>query len=141
MSKLLSRADLLAVKLPHVDVVVPEMGEGVIVRLQQMSVDTRAKFLERIRLHQNDVLDYENDQDLPPNERKGHPKPADLDTAVLAVVNSIVDENGDKMFSEQDMPLFNSWSSNAVTRIYKATIALNDYDRFASEAVNSEKKD
>jgi hypothetical protein len=140
MAKLFSRADCLAAKLPHVDVLVPEMGEDVAVRIQQMSVNTRATYLERIRQSQAAVHLYEDDQDKPEAEREGLTKPADLDIAVLAIVMSAVDEQGTRLFNDDDMALFETWSSNAVTRLYEAVISINDYRRFASETVELEKK-
>lgn len=140
MVTLLSRSALLSAKLPYRDVAVPEMGEGVAVRVQQMSVNTRATYLERLRQYYQEVLAYEDDQDLPVEDQKGVPKPADLDKAILAIIHCIVDEDGKTMFVESDMPLFNDWSQNAVTRIYEAVLALNNYDASLSETVEIEKK-
>lgn len=140
MAKLFNRADCLAAKLPHVDVLVPEMGEDVAVRIQQMSVNTRATYLERIRLYQAALNAYDDDQDKPEEERLGLTKPDDLDVAVLAVVMSAVDEGGERMFSDDDLPLFDDWSANVVTRLYETVININDYRRFVVEAVELEKK-
>jgi len=78
---------------------------------------------------------------LPEAERKGIQKPADLDVGVLAIIYSVIDEKGEFMFAERDMPLFSTWSNNAVTRIYETVIELNEYDRSMSEQVEAEKKD
>ena len=139
--RLFSRSDMLAAKLPHRDVRVPELGPDAVVRVQQMSVNTRANYLERIRQHRNDVLVYEDDQDLPEAERKGIQKPADLDIGVLAIIYSVVDEAGDFMFAETDIPLFSTWSNNAVTRLYETAIDLNDYNRSMNDQIETEKKD
>lgn len=139
--RLFSRSDMLAAKLPHRDVPVPELGSDGVVRVQQMSVNTRANYLERIRQQRNAELAYEDDQDLPVAERKGIQKPADLDVGVLAIIYSVVDDNGDFMFVEADMPLFSTWSNNAVTRIYETVIDLNEYDRSMNDQIETEKKD
>ena len=140
MVTLLSRSALLSAKLPHRDVAVPEMGEGVAVRVQQMSVNTRAAYLERIRQNQQAHLDYEDDQFLPEADRKGVEKPVDLDIGILTIIHSLVDEGGNTLFVEADMPLFNSWSQNAVVRIYEACIEINNYDKSMGKLVESEKK-
>jgi hypothetical protein len=140
MAKLFSRADCLAAKLPHVDVLVPEMGEDVAVRIQQMSVNTRATYLERIRAYHQEINAYEDDQDKPEDEREGLTKPANLDVGVLAIVVSAVDEAGTRMFSDDDMPLFENWSANVVTRLYHTVIDINNYREFAAEVVEREKK-
>lgn len=139
--RLFSRSDMLAAKLPHRDVRVPEMGPDGAVRVQQMSVNTRANYLESIRQQRNAELAYEDDQLLPEAERKGIQKPADLDVGVLAIIYSVIDEKGEFMFAESDMPLFSTWSNNAVTRIYETVIELNEYDRSMSGQVEAEKKD
>lgn len=139
--RLFSRSDMLAAKLPQRDVRVPEMGPDAVVRVQQMSVNTRANYFERIRQNQNDQYAFEDDQALPEAERKGIQKPAELDKGVLSIIYSVVDENGDFLFSEDDMPLFNTWSSNAVVRLYEVVIDLNEYDRTQSEQIEAEKKD
>jgi hypothetical protein len=141
MATLLSRTALLSAKLPHRDVPVPEMGPDATVRVRQMSVNTRAAYLERIRQHRQALFAYEDDQELPAGQRKGVAKPADLDIGILALVYSLVDEDGNTMFVEADMPLFNEWAHNAVTRIYEEVIALNQYDQSPSAAVEIEKKD
>lgn len=140
MPKLFNRADCLAAKLPHVDVLVPEMGEDVAVRIEQMSVNTRATYLERIRQNRQEINAYDDDQDKPEDERQGLAHPPELDVAVLAIVMSAVNQDGERMFSEDDILLFETWSSNAVTRLYEAVISINDYRRFASEAFELEKK-
>lgn len=140
MSKLLTRADLLAAKLPHEDVIVPELGDGVSVRVQQMTVNTRAVYLERLRLYWDEMHSWEDDQEAPPAERKGLAKPADLDQAVLLMVHSLVNEDGSMMFSEADMPLFNTFSSNAVKRMYESALQLNEFHRFTNEVISTEKK-
>ncbi|MEG3166537.1 hypothetical protein U1701_18405 [Sphingomonas sp. PB2P19] len=140
MPKLFNRADCLAAKLPHVDVLVPEMGEDVAVRIVQMSVNTRSTYLERIRLHRQEINAYDDDQDKPEDERKGLAHPPELDTAVLSIVMSAVDEDGERLFTDADMPMFETWSSNAVTRLYEAVLSINDYRRWAVEAVELEKK-
>lgn len=141
MATLLSRSALLSAKLPHRDVPVPEMGSDAVVRIQQMSVNTRANYLERIRQHRQAINAYEDDQALPLEERKNLAKPQDLDSGALAVVLSLVDEDGKPMFSEQDIPLLEEWAHNAVTRIYEAIIDLNDYEKSYIAAVETEKKD
>ncbi len=141
MVTLLSRSALLSAKLPHRDVAVPEMGDDVAVRVQQMSVNTRASYLERIRQNQQAQLDYEDDQYLPLADQKGVPKPADLDIGILAIIHSLVDDDGKTLFVEADMPLFSTWSQNAVTRIYEAVIEINNYDKSMGKLVESEKKD
>lgn len=137
---LLTRADMLAAKLPHRDVPVPELGQDAVVRVQQMSVNTRAAFFERIRLHNVANLAWEDDQDKPEDERENVAKPDDLDTALLSIINSIVDEDGKLLFAEADMPIFNEWSNNAVTRIYEAVVELNNYDRSLPSQVQDQKK-
>lgn len=141
MVKLLSRSALLSAKLPTRDVPVPEMGLDAVVRVQQMSVNTRAEYLERIRQHTLAEYAYEDDQALPVADRKGVAKPADLDNAVLCIVHSLVDEEGNTLFTEQDMPLFNSWSNSAVTRIFQTCIDLNQYDVSTTAKIEAEKKD
>ena len=44
------------------------------------------------------------------------------------------------MFSEADMPLFNTFSSNAVKRMYESALQLNEFHRFTSEVISTEKK-
>lgn len=140
MALLLSRSALLSAKLPTRDVPVPEMGPDAEVRIQQMSVNTRTAYFERIWTYQDAVRDYEFDQALPVNEQKGIAKPADLDVAILALVHSIVDEEGQTVFTEQDIPLFGQWSKTAVTRIYEAVNEINHYDKNPNKVIKAEKK-
>ncbi|MBM6577115.1 hypothetical protein KCP91_12100 [Microvirga sp. SRT01] len=140
MSKLLSRSALLSVKLPYRDVTVPELGQDVAVRVQQMSVNTRAAYLERIRVNQADRLAYEEDQLLPVEDRQNGAQPADLDVGLLALVHSLVDEDGKPMFAEADMSLFNEWPHNAVTRIYEQVLDINYYNQSPIAAKEAEKK-
>ncbi len=141
MVKLLSRSALLSAKLPTTDVPIPEMGSDAVVRVQQMSVNTRAEYFERIRLQTQAEYAYEDDQVLPAEDRKNVPKPADLDIAVLCIVHSLVDEDGNTIFTEQDIPLFSTWSNSAVTRIYDACVSLNNYDQHTTARIEAEKKD
>lgn len=59
----------------------------------------------------------------------------------MAIIYSVVDDNGDFMFVEADMPLFSTWSNNAVTRIYETVIDLNEYNRSMNDQIETEKKD
>lgn len=140
MATLLSRSALLSAKLPTRDVPVPEMGPDVAIRIQQMSMNTRANFLERVRQHNMAVYAYEDDQALPEDERKNLPEPAPLDVAALGIVNSIIDEEGKLLFTESDIPLLNEWAHTAARRIWDAVQDLNDYNAFGSAAVEVEKK-
>jgi hypothetical protein len=141
MSKLLDRSALLSVKLPYRDVTVPELGQDVAVRVQQMSVNTRAAYFERIRVNQAEKAAYEDDQALPVEERENVAQPADLDLGILAIIHSLVDEDGKPMFAESDMSLFNEWPHNAVTRIYEQVLDINYYNQSPSAAKEAEKKD
>ncbi|SEM40590.1 hypothetical protein SAMN05192583_0074 [Sphingomonas gellani] len=141
MALLLSRSALLSAKLPTRDVPVPEMGPDAEVRIQQMSVNTRTAYFERIWAYQDAVRDWEFDQALPADERKGLTEPAPLDMAILAIVHSIIDENGQTIFTEQDIPIFGQWSKLAVTRIYEAVNEINHYDKNPNALIEAEKKD
>ncbi|MBB5715848.1 hypothetical protein [Sphingomonas aerophila] len=140
MTKLFSRADFLAAKLPSVDVLVPELGEGALARIQQLSVQGRISYLERIRRYREAVNAYEDDQDAPVEERKNLQEPEFLDVSLLALVYSIVDENGDLLFTEADFPEMNRWAHAAVERMYSEMINLNEIRRSVPAAVEAEKK-
>lgn len=140
MVTLLSRSALLSAKLPTRDVPVPEMGPGAVVRVQQMSVNARAEYYERIRQHRQAVFAYDDDQLLPEEQRKGVTKPVDLDYALLVLVHSILDADGKLMFTEQDIPLFSTWSNVIVTHIYNACEDLNDFTKSMKDDVEAEKK-
>lgn len=141
MAILLGRAALLSAKLPYRDVPVPEMGPDAVVRIQQMSVNTRAAFLERIRQYNAEVYAYEDDQKQPEDQRKNLAKPEELDIGALGIVSSIADEDGNLLFTEADIPLLGTWANNAVRRIWDEVQELNAYRMNQIAAVETEKKD
>lgn len=140
MANLLSREAILAAARTCLDVTVPEWGEGAVARIRQMSVTERADYLETIRKYNEAEDAYEEDQALPVKKRKNVPKPADLDYAVLSIVRSVVDEEGNRMFSDADMPAFVEMGHVVVHRLWEAVQELNAFRKAPIELVTAEKK-
>lgn len=138
MTTLLSRSAILSARLPHEDVDVPEWGGGV--RIQQMSVDVRARYLETIRENQNEIMAYEDDQAAPVKSRKRLAKPAEVDSAALGIVMSLVDDGGKLLLSIADLPRINQLSFITVRTLWEAVLRINQLNQRASDQVEAEKK-
>jgi hypothetical protein len=138
---LLTRSQILAAKLPHQDVDIPEWGGSV--RIQQMSVDTRVKFLETIRVYNDAVFQWEANEllDAKDKARKKIVKPEHVDTPALAIVTCLVDDSGNRMFTDKETTELNKLSFVSVRNLYAAVLDLNDFNKSTSAQVETEKKD
>lgn len=136
---LLSKAQLLATKLPTKDVAVPELGGTV--RVQQMSLLARTTWLEVIRLHNRKVNDFEKDQEKPASKRQNLPDPGELDHVAMAVCFCVVDEEGNRLFDPEDTSELHGLSHTALLRLWRAVEEINKFRDDVNVAVESEKKD
>ena len=120
MAVLLSRSAILATKLPHRTIEVPEWGGSV--RIQQMDLDTRTAFIEALHKAQLDEAAHKADPDkvLPPLVRAS-------DEPILGVIFSVVDEDGNRLFEIEDAPLIRKLGSATISAVYVEFISLNQF--------------
>ena len=140
MATLLSRKAILTAARPCIDITVPEWGDGAVVRARQMSTTERAEYLETVRVYQHALEAWEADQKLPEKKRKNLPKPEEIQSGILAIVRSLVDEDGNRLFQDEDMPQFADMSFTATTRVFAAIQKLNQFRDAPVELILSEKK-
>jgi NTP pyrophosphatase (non-canonical NTP hydrolase) len=109
---ILSKEEILAVQdLPTTEVNVPEWGGSV--RLKGMSAGEREALEEEVT-DKNGKVNTKN-------------------IRVKLLVRSIVDENGEKLFSETDMEKLNEKSADIITRLFIAAQNLNGMSEAAVE--------
>lgn len=121
MSKLLTRAQILAAPVPTVEI---ESDMGTI-RVRALSPRLRMDLLDAIHANERAVEDYEADQALPANERKGLPPVERYDQTVLTVLFTCVDEKGQRLFSLSDYPALCDLSLPLLTRLWEAMALLD----------------
>ncbi|MBB5709440.1 phage tail assembly chaperone [Sphingomonas xinjiangensis] len=139
MATLLSRKAILTAARPCIDITVPEWGDDAVVRARQMSTTERADYLETIRVYQHALEAWEDDQKLPEKKRKNVTKPDEVHSGVLAIVRSLVDEEGKRLFQDEDMPQFADMSFTVVHRIFDAIQKLNQFREAPVELVLEKK--
>lgn len=123
MATILSYAQILDSRPAFRDVPVKAWGGDV--RVQAFTVRSQMELLDAISENVRAVADYEADQALPEIERKGVEKVEPYDHTILSLIFSIVDENGNLMFSPKDHDIFRSLSYPTIKGLWLAAHELN----------------
>ncbi|OAN51850.1 MULTISPECIES: hypothetical protein [Sphingobium] len=131
MAKLASKSFLLSQKPRSSELFIPEWDATV--RLEAFTVERRIAFIsvlqenaEAIRLHKED----------PTN----HPAVDQLDEALVGLVYSIVDANGNLMFDLSDIPQLKGLPYTQIQHIYLHMVSLSYANGDIVRDVEAEKK-
>lgn len=119
---MLTREQILANKPRSSIVKIDSWGGDV--RVQEMGVKTQIKLWAAQNANSEAVKAYEADQELPEGERKGLVKVERLNEIPLLVIFSVVDQNGDLMFSMDDYDALLEMAGTATFDIYLEALKL-----------------
>ena len=121
---MLDRNAILNKRPKRLTVHVDEWGDDVM--LEAMTIRRRVELLDAILVNEREVQDYLADQELEEGERAGLAKIDPLDTTVVSLIHSIVNEDGSLMFSMEDYSALASLSYQALGSLWLAARSLND---------------
>lgn len=131
MTTLASKSFLLSQKPRTSDLFVPAWNATV--RLEQFNVERRVAFMTTLQDNAKAVAAYQKDPDNTPEVEQ-------LDEALVGIVYSVVDENGDLMFSMDDIPELKKMPYDQVRDIYLHMMTMS-YSGSIAPDVEAEKKD
>lgn len=133
----MSKKKLLGAKLRHRDVYVSEIDGTV--RVRAMSNRLRVDLLDILTVNEADIAAYDADMAKPEGERDGLEKVERLDTVIVTLIHSIVDEHTAlPIYDMGDYEALRDLSSQSTTALWMATRELND---FRASDILLEKKD
>lgn len=137
---ILTRAQILNAPLPHREVDIPEWGGAV--RIQQMTVDARVRYLEALWLNNEAIHEWSKNELLDDKDKskKRLVKPAKVDEAALAIAICLVDHAGERMFADHELDQLNKLSFVSIRNLFAAVIDLNDFNKSTPVQVQAEKK-
>lgn len=121
---MLDRAAILAKRPKRITLRVDEWDDEVM--LEAMTIRRRIELLDAILVNQREVQDYQADQELAEDERAGLAKVEALDTCIVTLIYSIVNEDGSLMFTMDDYSLLEGLSYQALTSLWLAAQKLNN---------------
>ncbi|WP_028055844.1 hypothetical protein [Sphingobium bisphenolivorans] len=130
MAKLASKSFLLSQKPRSTELFVPEWDATV--RLEQFNVERRVAFTTTLQDNAKAVAAYNKD---PENNSEVEL----LDEALVGMVFSVVDENGDLMFSLDDIPELKKLPYAQVQQIYLGMLSMA-YSGAITKDIEAEKK-
>ncbi|KXU30651.1 hypothetical protein A0J57_20110 [Sphingobium sp. 22B] len=130
MATLASKSFLLSQKPRSTELFVPEWDATV--RLEQFNVERRVAFMTTLQDNAKAVADYNKDPDK-------MPKVEPLDEALVGIVFSVVDENGDLMFTIDDIPELKKLPYAQVQQIYLHMLSMA-YSGAITKDIDAEKK-
>jgi len=120
---LLTRDQILATKLPHVDIDVPALGGTV--RLQAFSATTGVEVVKTYTDNLSAVNAHEVDQAKPEADREGLPPVKPFDHILVQLLYAIVDQDGHPIFTIDDYEWFaDQFSYEVLRQLWTAFIGL-----------------
>ena len=135
---LLSKAQIFEQKPLTLDVDVVEWGGTV--RIKAPTLRDNMRLMDIYQVREREIEDYEADQRLPEDERKGLTKMERYDDTLLQILVSIVDENNEPMFDPvEDYDRVLGLSMTSVAAIYTHIVTLRTPMK-AVESVETLKK-
>ncbi len=118
----LSKADILAVGAVVKTVSVPELGGEI--RLKAFSARDRLELWDLRSANIAAIEAYENDQKLDAENRENLAPVARLDDAWLQLIFSIVDDDNKRIFSVDDIDVFDNLSYPTLNFLFSEALAL-----------------
>lgn len=130
MATLASKSFLLSRKPRSTELFIPEWDATV--RLEAFNVERRVSFTTVLQENAKAVADHKAD----PEE---HPQIEPLDEALVGIVFSVMDENGELMFSLDDIPDLKKLPYSQIQHIYLHMLSLA-YSSDIVKDMDAEKK-
>lgn len=131
MAVLASKSFLLSQKPRSTELFIPEWDATV--RLEAMNVERRVAFITTMQENVKAIADHKKDPE-------NHPSVEPLDEAMLGIVFSVVDENGDLMFTVNDIPDLKKLPYTQIQHIYLHLMSMAFAGGDIVKEVDDEKK-
>jgi hypothetical protein len=96
----LSKGAIFSVAPAQKEIEIPEWGGSIIVRAH--TLNSRIALADADTINADAVIQYERDQALDEDDRQGLAKVERYDQAIINIIFSVIDENGDFLFSIDD---------------------------------------
>ncbi|MEV5030990.1 hypothetical protein MRBLMC3_000144 [Sphingobium sp. LMC3-1-1.1] len=131
MAQLASKSFLLSQKPRSVDLFIPEWDATV--RLEAFNVERRVAFTSLLQENAKAVANHKADPEK-------YPAVQELDEAMVGIVFTIVDENGELMFTVDDIPELRKLPYTQIQHIYLHVMSLSYSAGDIVKEVEAEKK-
>lgn len=120
----LNKEALFAAAKPKVQAV--EVAEwGVSLNIRAHTLRSRMALLDADTVNADAVAQYEADQALPEDERLGVAKVERFDPAIINIIFSVVDDQGELLFDIEDHDRFRDLSYPTLSAVYLAVHQAN----------------